>query len=111
MKPEYNTVHVKMGKMSKAVSASKVEVDGVPLGDIVKENQALRQAFKEQADVIKEALSNALVIPKDKDMIVALDGELHKGKLQHAQPYNGEQLSILRFKDGKLKIKDEIGEI
>ena len=46
MKPEYNTVHVKMGKMSKAVPASKVEVDGVPLGDIVKENRALRQAFK-----------------------------------------------------------------
>ena len=101
-----------MGKMSKAVPASKVEVDGVPLGDIVKENRALRQAFKEQEDVIKEVLSNALVIPKDKDTIVAdIDGTLQKINVQYAQEYKGEQLSILRFKDGKLKIKDEIGEI
>jgi len=111
MEPDYSKVHVKMGKMSKAVDAGKITVQGKTLNDVMEENELLKQAMSEQSAIIQKTLSSSLIVPQDREIIVAMDGEIHKGKLEHVEIYKNQNVKTLEFRDGKLKIKKEIGVI
>ena len=96
MKPEYNQVHVKMGKMSKAVDASKVEVDGTPLGDMLTELRLLRGAYEQ----LGETLKDKVIVDRKDTLIVDISGTPRKGTV--VKQYEGEPLKFYTIQNGEL---------
>jgi hypothetical protein len=109
MNPEYNKVHVKMGKMSKAVDASKIEVDGTPLSQVVNELRALKKAYADSVEAMSELLEKNTLVPNDKPVVLNVNNKLIQGKLTHVFPATNKPIQFMTVEDGKLKFRKEVG--
>lgn len=77
------------------------------LSELAEENARLKSAFSE----LQATLEGKVVVPEDREVIVAIGDELHRGKIK-VYPDNGEPLSLLEIKDGKLvKSKRKVGSL
>jgi len=99
MKIEYDKVHVKMGKMTKAVSVSELEIDGIKLGDILAEHAEYKQAFQD----FTQELKDAFIVRKNEDIIIGVEDKIISGRLKALKPNKGENVKLLKVENGEFK--------
>ena len=106
MKVEYDKVFVKYGKQGKFVDTNKITIDGVSIKDLFKEIQSYKEKYKQLTELLNDKV---ILNPKD-NLIIALNDEVHKGKITSIKLDEGENVKILKVEDGKLvKDKKKVG--
>lgn len=88
------------------VDPKDVNVDGMTLAELKKTIAALQQAFTENMKV----LENATVIPDGTKVIMDVDGQLVRGKVNAVLKDKGQNLALYESKNGKIqKSKKKVG--
>lgn len=103
MKIEHDKVYMRYGKQGKFVDASEITINGNKLGDLLAELQAHKKAYNDLVNVLKDKV----IVNKKDNLIIALNGKVHKGKIEAIKLDEGENVNIMKVnKNGKL-IKDK----
>ena len=77
MKLQPNKIFVKFGNTGKYVEAEKVKIGDRYLGDLVDEMEQVKMAHEK----LTEQLKDCIVVNKDEEVLIEIDGKLQRSKL------------------------------
>ena len=108
MKVEYDKVFVPNGKSSKKVSAENIKWGKYTTQELVEKIENVEKKHNELLALLKDKV----IVSREDELIVAIDNQLHKGKITHVQQYKGENLKLYKIEDGKIVVdKKKVGAL